>query len=346
MSFGINLGGRNNSLVATTNGKNFTFRGLATYQSVSLPVNALNGVDNYVVFQGRFPSQNEAPPYLMGPFANGTATSRFIQREVRPSGLVDTVRATISAQNTLSVLLYTIVAPGEPVVFINTNTVSTKCVVSSIRQNGTSAGVPIWEIQVSVGFLVGTSTATIVSQLSLYCFSEFFASEGATGHGLNIYTGTTELAFSSNARALTIQDFVEVTSSSSPVNIADMIYTRNFSANPSTPTLSISKPGFLNTDFARYHWRQQVSNFDFFYGFPNRQFLVNVRADQRIISSGVARSVADLDFGLSVFDAELTGTVTQIPFTFTLPPLPANFIISKSESFPVKIPVINCSDYD
>lgn len=354
MTFGLQLTGVDGSLIASTFTKNITFRGKATYSSLGIaPSTALAVNTTITINGGAFP--NGCPTANVSSVPSGDSTYRITRSYPTARGPVppqSAVIATGTIQNTIAILLYTIVSPNKPFVFINTASPTTKGGVMSIAQSGTVGGVPNWVIQISASFPLGQSTATTVSLLTLYCFSEILPSESTTGYGLQTYTEDGVLAYTTNVRALSIKDYVTLTASNNPPNIADMIYTRTFCPNPEVSVFSLAKPGFLNVDFSRYIWREYVTSetFPAGWGASCTYYQYIAYFDNKIYNTGVSVLGGDLDFSLSIYDGQFGATLLGgQPGSGIGPPppaLPPNIILSKSESFPITIPIIDCTEYD
>lgn len=258
------------------------------------------------------------------------------------------VSATVTKN--IGVFTYRIICYNLPTVFISTSTYNTKATVSSIVQNGTSGGVPVWDIKVSVAFVVGTAEATFLSHLTFYCFSEIHSSDATEGYGIRCYDASGNITYSSDKKPLRIKDYVTITASSNPSNISDLIYSRTFCPNPEQSVFSLAKPAFMNVDFGRYTWWQYVTNDWNYYTWVGYAAYTHCRLWFRneILTAGVSvnASNTDLDFSLQVYDGKFEIETYSIDTSTTPAPPGTNYIASKTENFSITIPILNGADYD
>jgi hypothetical protein len=340
MTYGLISNGANSTLAISSYAATMVFRGKASQiGGVFYPADQV-GED--LIVTTNFDQGTYYETYQPGVVGQYRFYERYYSYSGSLSGFV--LLFSVSLTKTIGITTYRIICNNKPVVYANTSVSSIKANILSIIQNGTSSGVPIWDIKVSIGFPAGTPQSSILSSITLYCFSATHSSDSGGGYGLNVYLENSSLAFSSNTRPLQLSDYIQVTGSTTPANIAGMIYTRNFSPAPVTPTLSLSRPGFQNTDFARYETRKFV--YDHIQSAPVGYKHFWVWVDYTILNAGVStKSGPELDFGLQVIKARLV--TQQYSTTFTVQPPPyQDIILSKRESFPVTIPVIDCNKYD
>ncbi len=343
MSYGVNIQGVNNSFILTNYASNYVFRGKANFISGSQFFPTAAPASTTIIFYnyaGRSITQSVS--------ASGDNVFRAYENDSIP---VSEFKASAVQQSTIAALRYEIVCYGAPIVFFNTSTHTIKGTVASIQQNGDVSGVPKWEILVYAGFPAGTAVSTTVAALTLYCFSQLAGVEAVPDHGIEVYRTNGELAYSSTFKPLVIKDYVTITGSNNPANISALVYSRTFATNPVQSVFSIAKPGFQNIDFARYTWKQYILSDGDGSPYSGVNWTVyRLYLYQFFITSGVSinSTNTDLDFGLQTMDAQFSFedlTNNSSSTYFDLPPVP-NVISSKSESFPVVIPIINCADYD
>jgi hypothetical protein len=344
MTFGIAALGLNNSLPISTFSKALVFRGKATRVSgagLSYYPADVAGIDTMVTTYFGGPNEGQ---FQVEEIAGIVGFVRGIGRTISIFGGGTQVREVFRASVTrdIGVFTYNVVCYGKPVLFVNSTSPSTKAGVLSVAQVGVVSGVPLWDIKLSVSFSLGTAESVFLSHITVYCFSATHSTDSVGGYGIQAFMEDGSLAYTSTSLTLVVVDYVSLTASTTPDNIADIIYTRNFSPEPMVSMFDIAKPGFMNIDFARYTWRQYATSFRHNSG--GQDFYTWWWVDSKIINTGVSVANGELDFSLSVVDARATPQVFSRT-SFSQPPYTQK-IMAKSEVFPAIIPVIDCAMYD
>jgi hypothetical protein len=351
MTYGLTTTGLNNSLPISSYSSSLVFRGKAyrvTGTGLSYYPAEQPGTDVYfTTYIGGGNSGSYTVDYATGL----TGQVRGIQRTISTfgGGTQTVLLFTSTAVKDIGVFTYRIICYSKPTVFSSSTSPTTKAGVLSIVQNGTSSGVPIWDIKINVAFTLGTAENVFLSYIELYCFSETHLTDSIGGYGLQSFKQDGSIAYTSTSKILRISDSVTLTAASNPPNIADMIYTRTYNPNPETSMFSLAKPGFLNVDFSRYNYRQFAYNHQQISGGSTRVYYkMWWWLDTKIINTGVAIKNGELDFSLSVIDA--TSVVQVYSTSSSSSPLVAppytQQIIDRQEIFPITIPVIDCTLYD
>jgi len=351
MSYGIITNGANSTLAISSYAATMVFRGKATQiGSVFYPADQ-PGSGLIITIN------NNQRSYYQETITESAGVLKGYERFYAFNGSLSryTNIFTLTVSRTIAIATYRIICYNTPTVYTNTNNPATKAGILSIVQNGTSGGVPVWDIKVSIGFVQGTPQSTFLSNITLYCFSATHSSDNNSGYGLNVFLNSGAIAFSSNTKPLQLSDYIQVTSSTTPANIENMIYTRNFSPNPITPTLNLAKPGFMNNDFARYDTRKFITYSELSGGWTTgqtRNFNHWWWLDTKILNAGMSKTNApELDFNLNIISASLVAQVYATS-NWPNPPPPRqappynDAILSKMEAFPVTIPVVDCTVYD
>lgn len=370
MTYGIKIRGLNNSIPISSFGASLIFRGKAQrvtgtgmtyypadqfplctaveafYDTYSYQVRRFSGT-TYSYYQGSVPAA-PGKVVLIGAALNTAIGTSIANGE----------RAEATYQRNVAIFTYKIVAPTMPIVFFHTSSSDTRATVVSVTPNGTEGGAPVWYIKVSIGFLAGTAEATFASHLTLYCFSKVVNSDFSASFGVRTFDAHGNPAYSSELKPLRAKDYVTLTATDTPTNISNMIITREFCPTPEISMFSMSKPSFQNIDFARYGSRVIGNNvFGFNYlsiglgyiGGRNRYLNFLMHLESHIAAGGVNIKNGELNFGLTVVDAE------WVPFDFTISAsqpmrpsqsLPSQYISYKRELFPCTIPVIDGAEYD
>jgi hypothetical protein len=361
MTYGIKLKGLNNSLPISSFSPTMIFRGKAILNGSGFYPSDVNGIITTLVTVN--PRTGGNPPishsityassnqpgyyearhnYTGGSWAGATCIS---------SGNILLASGTIKKD--IVIFDFRIECPTEPLVFLSSSIASTKASVLGLTNVGSNGVNIIWNIKLNVSFVLGTPESTILSQIGVYCFSEVHPSDFSSNFGIRTYDNNGDICFTSEKKILKIKDYVEVTASSNPPNLADIIFSRNFAPNPEISMFSLNKPGFMNIDFARYGSREYVTKSlsGITGGGCNYRWPLRVYINYDLITSGVNKnnSNSDLDYSLSVikglFEIEL---LSSNPVRFDQFSIPdgVNSISYKNEIFPTIIPVIDCTEYD
>ena len=356
MGYGIKLYGLNNSLPISSLAPTMVFRGKATrIGTVYYPANDPGTALQYTVGQ---PGE-----YYLSEASSGTAGYSFVWTPLQNiyygggscySGAgINYPIAWGNVSKDIAIATYTITCPDSPLVFICATDRRCKGSVLSVVQNGTSGGVPVWNISTSVTFAVGMSEADIFSGVTLYCFSKIISSDNLGGYGIAAYDANGNLTYCSDKKILRIKDYVTISGATNPTNIADMIYDTALCPNPETRVYSLAKPSFMNMDFARYNWRQFVVSWyknignQCAYAHRFRLYL-----DNQIITSGanVNQANNEIVFGLSVAKAkfyfEYYDFIQSNNAYYNRAPDGTTSITSRSEVFTYTVPIIEGADYD
>jgi hypothetical protein len=374
MTHGIKLTGLNNSLTVSSDSKSLIFRGKAVRRTNAgdtfYPADStFNNADflqqqkpNY--FCGGDPCQEYSINYNYGTSV-GNFKTYFSQDQYSgcsPTRNVSNIGGTFTPTRDIVNLTYTINSPTLPIVFCYSSSSDTTACVLGIANGGTSGGVTNWILKINATFLPGTAEATVAGRLTFYCFSEISSLDDTSGYGMRIYNSNSQLTFSSEKKPLVLQDYVTLTESDNPVDLADIIYTKVYCPNPKKSMFLLSKPAFMNLDFARY------GNSQYAYGYRAGRAATSsagtsvyfgqhrIRIRSHLASTGINIKNGDINISLSTIDAEpiiydatsclvLPSSATNgyIPFGGSLP---EKFIEYKKELFPFTIPVIEGADYD
>jgi hypothetical protein len=310
MSFGLTALGKNNSI------------------SLSSEVPAL-------VFVGKA-SRVTGTGLTFFPFdAGATSHSCF-------SGGCGGLSITLRAPNDNGVFTYSIASAGEPIVFISTTNFDVTATVIGLAATGqtNSAGLPIWYIKLCVSYPLGLRENALPF-LDVYCFDRI-PNTTQTGNGLTVFDSTGRLTFSSSFNPLRVKDIVQFTASTSPTNLADIIYTRSTLADPVQSVFAVPKPAFLNLDWGRYIVSSRLA-----YNTCTTQvcdpFCRCIRCGtvfagwrQTFITGGLRLDNARENVVVSL--------VSQSLDSFSCSSSATGY--TKRERFPISIPVINGADYD
>jgi len=340
MTYGIKLLGHNNSLPVSSVSPALAFRGKATRITGAgmTYYPADSGYDFYFrsnYFGNSYDTLTVAGTPGIYKFYAGIYNSAVAPRY--------DLKFTASIPREIIVVTYRIVCPSIPTVFCNTISHTTKASVLGISQNGTSGGIPVWDIKTSISFPLGLVESTLISYITLYCFSEVVPADSTSSFGISAFSGTGQMTFTSDVKPLKIKDYVLFTSSTTPPSLQDTIYTRSFSPNPETPTLSIAKAGFMNSDFGRYDSRQYILQ-----GWVSRSdgyWFYNAYMTTKYATAGLAVTPGgELDIALNAIKYEMS--VGEIATSGAQTPSASPVTTSKLEAFPTYIPVIDCADYD
>lgn len=361
MSYGLNCFGNNDSILFSTLAPVLFFRGKGvrktgsglTYYPADEPGHRLSWNDGAVFFNitvddfGGSPGVSQVTKVSSGgSFEGGSCL-----------GGGSSTGPTATLQRTVVYTTWSITAPTKPIVFINTLNNAIKSSVVGIVQNGGVYPNLLWDVLLVTGFPLGTSEATIVAATSIYAFSEPVVEDLSEDYGIRVFDANGDPTFSVDRKTLVIKDFVTITGSTTPANIANIIYSRTFAPNPTESVFDIAKPGFLNVDFARYSWRQYVTNniqrptftVDSSFGNQCGYFHVaNLFVDQEFITAGVSKNNANNDLDFSLVSVRNRWSVEYQGYLFQNGSASggSNSILSKNENFPITIPIINCADYD
>lgn len=352
MTYGINLYGFRNSISISSEFKNMVFRGKAT-RVTGTGLTYYPADDPGIRSTYQFP----APPSIS--YSSTGIAGRYENRAFRSScGTEQFAFSNLVKDN--GFFTYSIESPLVPHVFFNTSNPDTRGTVLSVNDTGAVGpnGFPIWYIKVLVTFLAGTAEATFLPHLTLYCFSDMVPSETDSTYGVSVFKSDGSPSFLSNKKPLLIKDYVTITGSNNPPNLAGLIYTRSFSDNPVQSVFSISKPGFMNIDFARYET----------FGYLGWVLSGNYRIDSfvprnsdcsglwavyrwlktKYITGGVSKNIYNSDIVFSIVAHEHNLGLSYFDFYLRYDPgtrLPNQDIV-KYENFPVTIPIIDCEFYD
>lgn len=363
MTFGLKLSGLNNSLPISSFAKALIFRGKAARVTgpgmTFYPADAV-GTDSFV--NGQYQSSGYTVSYAPGV----AGRIRHFSRNGFNGGLSTAFDG--AAIRNIVVLTYEVVCPDLPTVFINSTNQDVTGSIQTISLFASAGAASVWRMRVNVGFPVGLSEVAIQAALTLYCFSPIVAADLQDGYGLRTFTASGELAYSSELRPLRAKDYVTITGSSTPADLANLIYAREFCPTPEKSVFSMAKPAFMNVDFARYGWSETpyIPYWPYVYTFTNNIYIFwRYCVVYDFATTGVTVKNGELSFNLSAIDAKIE------PFDITvLPPnkfwknqadtsslksfevwpptssRQAQYITYKHEMFPCTIPIIDGADYD
>lgn len=355
MSTGLLFTGFRGASALSSDYSNLFFRGKATRITGT-------GLTFYPADVVGVKKRYQFPPTPTLTVTDDTVAGRYTV-EAQRSGCVKLSSATATLVKDNGVFTYTITSPFEPQVFLNTVTPGIVGTVLGIRNSG-DLGVnswPVWRISVLIAFPAGTAEAAILAAISLYCFSKIHSADSAGDHGLATYNAAGQLGYSSNLQPLKIKDFVRITSSNNPSNLSGLIFTRNFSDNPVQSVFSVTKPGFLNVDFARYETKEYPAteerlNNSHYDDWVNRNSDCSAThalfrwIKIKYITGGVSINAAgnELNFSLVAYeyDLDLDYYLNVSHIDFPPGPFGGNQDITKTENFPITIPIISCAEYD
>lgn len=365
MTFGLKLFGANNSLPISSFAKTMVFRGkgfrLFGANSTFYPADTI-GTDSFVN------GQYQSPGYTVSYAPGAAGKLRHYARDGFSGNLTNWFDG-VAIRN-IVVMTYQLESQGldQPTVFINSTNPDVTGSIQTISLSFTFGGYSVWRARVNVGFPVGLSDAEIGSSLTLYCFSPITEFDIQSGYGLRTFTANGELAYSSELRPLRAKDYVTITGSSTPANLADLIYAREFCQNPEKSVFSMTKPAFMNVDFARYGWSDTpyTPYWPYLFTYTNNTYIYwRYCVVYDFATTGVTVKNGELSFNLSAINAKIE------PFDITvLPPnrfwknqadtsalkwfelwppassRSAQYITYKHEMFPCTIPIIDGADYD
>jgi len=351
--FGFKALGHNNRPLLFGDGSTLAFRGKASFVAGSAfyPADAPGNQNHFRVWfrttsWDTYHTFNSSNLHEARVVQVGTAT-----------GTTNTVMVSGRQQKNIGVFTYRIVCHNTPVVFFHTTNHLTKGTLLSIIQNGTSNGASVWDLKVMVTFPLGEAESVFLPRLTLYCFSEFHVSD-LQGHGIAIYRSNGSVAYSSSIKVLEIENYVQIASSHIPNTLSNITYNLSFSPDAKQNIFSMSKPGFMNIDFARYkfaefvpfglYWTVPVAYLGFWDG-RHHGYSFHIFSDSEVINGGFAVNGSNLDFSLSVIDVNFSfRNIAYTHDTAHSPPPPSiTYILDyKREIFPTVIPVIDCTLYD
>jgi hypothetical protein len=268
-------------------------------------------------------------------------------RQIVAQGWCGNATVNLTIPNDNGVYTYSIACPESPQVFTYTSNQDISATILSVVNSGTtSAGMIVWYIKIIVNYPVGMRDAAL-PYLTFYCFSKI-KNEPATDYGINTFNSSGILTYSSSVKTLRVKDMVTIASTTltNPANLGSLLINDTTEANPVVPWNLMSKPTFLNIDWARYLWQQSfymgniAYGYDTTYGECENYGPMYCYFKQGFLVGGVRPNTSRTArlYGLSGIDVTEWGTTQTTDVGTSVQKIEAQF--------PVYIPVIDGADYD
>jgi hypothetical protein len=268
-------------------------------------------------------------------------------REIVAQGWCGSGTVGFTIPNDNGIYTYSIACPESPQVFVYTSNQDVAATILSIINSGTTSnGMIVWYIKIIVCYPVGMRD-TALPYLTFYCFSKI-KNDISTEYGINTFDSSSRLTYSSSVKTLRVKDMVTITSTSlpTPSNLGSLIINDTTSASPVVAWNVMSKPSFLNIDWARYLWQQSFymgniaygwdstygscEDYGPMYGYIKQGYLVGgVRAN-----TGRSARI----YSLAGIDLVDWGTTQRTDVGTSVQKIEAQF--------PVYLPIIDGADYD
>jgi len=258
------------------------------------------------------------------------------------------VNISLKPSDDIGIFTFEIASPAKPAVFIASTDATVFGSVYGIAASGATGanGWPVWYVKVGVSYPLGLRTGALPF-LSVYCFTKI-PDTPPTGYGIAVFNELSVPTFSSAYKPLKVKDIVRLVSTNTPANLADLVITKSYLADPVTPTLQVAKPAFLNVDWGRYAVTT-TRNLGLYTCI--RFNLINGR--QVCVECGFAYSrwVQTLITGGMNVNATRTDLIVSLvgflPGQVTCQAGNANSVTyTKAEALPVFVPVIDGAEYD
>lgn len=342
MAYGIVSKGHNGFLGINSDWPSLVFVGKATWTGTGsvFPADhqSYQWVRNFGPYQ---PGSSEGP-------ISGTGVKQFyVRAETLNCG---SYTATLTTPNDNGIFQYVVDAPNYPHIFCSTSRVDVTISVLGIRNTGQTGanGWPRWAITASIVYPTGMR-ATAVQYVTMYCFSNTY-STSESSVGVRAFNADSVLVFNSELNPIRIKNMLTITSTTlpNPSDLSSLLINDTPMDNPVAQLSEIVKPAFLNVDWARYVVSkvQALGKLFRLVYYPIAGVYVcellttpAISYSQTFISAGV-RLAADKTsrvYSLHGLDAA-NGSIIVSSTSSTS--------ISKLESLPVYIPIIDGAEYD
>jgi len=333
MAYGLLVTGHNNTVCLNSDVKSMVYMGKAT---------RITGT-NLTLFPADLTGNRVEYIFWLNRTTNYPAAAGH--RDITCTGYCNSGNSVNTLPNDNGCYTYSIESYSYPQVFVNTTNYNVTGIVLAIVDTGTTGpqGWPIWYIKLGVSYPVGWRD-TALPYLSLYCFSPIPPTT-STNYGIATYDSAGNITFSNATKPLRIKDIISVNSISfsDPNNLTTISINHTRMANPVVSVYDMTKPSFLNIDFARYQWLRSFNLGNIAYGYndywgycedyaPTYGYL-----NQTFLIGGLRPNLTDTDiaFNLLGLDTTAYGCLRN----------PASSL-GKYEQLPSYVPVIDGADYD
>jgi hypothetical protein len=250
---------------------------------------------------------------------------------------------------------YTVDSPQLPHIFTNTTLAGVSVAIAGIRNSGVIGvnGWPRWAITTIISYPSRLRNGAI-PHVNLYCFAPTYDTQPPE-FGIRAYDASGKLVFNSSLNPLRVQDIITISSTS--ITGADLTTLKLTASSLSSPVKSytnVVKPAFLNVDWARYVVTRAVGMGDLTVNVPIPQGPSSFRwicagsganptytVSETYATAGIALNAdKTLQCGLA-----MTGYSNPDIYRGASADINTS-TLTRHESLPVNIPVINGADYD